>query len=78
MTRNGSSWQRRQREFAAIQIESHRVVSKEAVADDSPEFEAEEHARRPQIEDDGREVLEADAIECQIQSRQQERLAISF
>src|SRR5215471_11829420 len=45
-TRNGSCWQRRQREPPALEIDPDGVVPQEAVADDATELEAEQHGGR--------------------------------
>ena len=46
------------------------------MADDAADLEAEQHARRAQVEHDQREVAVLDAVEVEVHAGQQERVAV--
>src|SRR5581483_5852377 len=57
---------------AAFEIDRHTILAQELVADDPSELEAEQRARRVQIEHHHREIPVLDLIERQVHPRQQE------
>ena len=52
-----------------FEIDPDAIAAQEAVADDAAELDAEQDARRPQVQHDRREVVEADAIEGEVEPR---------
>ena len=60
----------------ALEVDADAVLAQELVADDAAELEAEQRARRVQVQHDHREVLVADRVERQVDARHQERVLI--
>ncbi len=63
-------------QHGALEVDADAVLAQELVADDAAELEAEQRARRVQVQHHDREVLVADRVERQVDARHQERVAI--
>ena len=61
-----------------FQVDSDAVVLEELRADNAAKLEAEEHARRIEIEDDHGKVLVLNRVERQVDARHQERSSNRF
>src|SRR5688572_25501149 len=66
----------RHSELAAIEIERDAVRAQELVADDAADLEAEQDARRLQVQHHHREVVVVDLVELEVDAGHQERVAI--
>src|SRR5690242_11961940 len=63
-------------EQAPIQVDRHAIAAQELVSDDAPEVEAEQRARRVEVEDDDGNAPELDRAELQIDVGQEEGVLV--
>ena len=63
-------------QLAPVHVHRHAIAAEELVADDAADLESEQHARRAQVQDDQWVIAIGDAVEVEIDTGQEERIAI--